>query len=194
MDLNEKIAARRKELAMADGQQSIGADERIEKAIKDPETKSATQDTEALNRVSISEKKKDEDFNRTLTQRIKCNRSEADIKVVVGNHFHKMEPEFDPSSLRYENTAKVTIDYVADSEWLITVDFKEEDESKLRYSNFVLGAIFLYNLFAGNLGFAFIVIILVFAVGILNRKFPDKFTSANVRARLMNINDELHGT
>jgi len=194
MDLNEKIAARRRELAASPSQQLQKSDEKAAASFSETYKQNTGQDTETQQGTTTSINESDEEFNRTITQRITCKRSEEEIKAVVGNHFHKMEPEFDATTLRYSDIAKISVGKVAEYEWIITVDFDEEEESTLRNAYFVLGAIFLYNLFVGNLGIVFLIIICVFAVGFIRRNYPDKFTSANVRARLMNIKDELQGT
>lgn len=139
-----------------------------------------------------------EELNRSLTERFTSSKSEDEIRNLIGRKFKELEPKFDPELLAYGigNTlfTQVTLRNVTGNEWLITVGFQEDDKDKKQYAYFGMGALLLYALFTGKTTFAFVLVIAIFAVGLLNSKYEDKLNSKGVETCLRNLKAELDRT
>lgn len=191
MDLNEKLAARRRELSVeADSVNSSAtsvprADNPV---IKDPATENSTKSTSLTGDRS--------ELNRTLTERFTSGLSEPELRNRIGQIFKKLEPEFDPENMIHNIGGMlflaVTLKRVADREWIVTAEFHEDNKKNKKFGGFVLGALLLYALFSGKMGAAFIIVIALSVVAFLYMKFPDMVTSQTVKACLRNIKNELN--
>lgn len=110
------------------------------------------------------DRNKPSNLNKTLSERITSDQSEAALKNILGLKFKELEPNFDADTLRLGNAnmtiTQVNLQNVADNEWLITVDFKEDDKTAMQRLYYGMGAALLFTLFTGHTTVAALVVLL----------------------------------